>query len=250
MVYGQIATGYKAGGNNARPFFPSQLRATEPEELLSFEIGAKTSLFDQLRLNAAVFFNDYTDLQLLVSVCSWAPEGEQVPCAAVANVGDAEIQGFELEGIWSPTRNFSLDFSYAYLDFEYSNLDPVANVDPDSRTPFTPENSWSIGAQYTFDLGDAGDLTVRADYAYTDEVFASFINAATSLIEDYSLVNARVVWRSEDAKWEAALEATNLTDKYYYTGLFDLYSDAGFLSGAPGRPQEFALTIKRYFFTD
>ena len=30
MIYGQVATGYKAGGNNARPFFPSQLNAFEP----------------------------------------------------------------------------------------------------------------------------------------------------------------------------------------------------------------------------
>jgi len=250
MVYGQIATGYRAGGNNARPFYPSQNNAFDPEELINYEIGFKSTLAEQLRLNASIFYNDYEAIQLPLNSCYFADPGQESPCATQENVGDGEVQGFELEGIWSPTRNFSLDFSYAYLDFEYTNLDPVANVDPDSRTPFTPENSWSIGAQYTFDLGDGGALTIRADYAYTDDVFASFINAATSRIDDYSLVNARVVWRSEDARWEAALEATNLTDKYYYNGLFDLYSDAGFLSGAPGRPQEFAFTIKRYFFTD
>jgi iron complex outermembrane receptor protein len=250
MGYAQIATGYRAGGNNARPFYPSQNNAFDPEELTNYEVGMKTTLFDSLRLNASGFYNDYTAIQLPLNSCYFANPGEESPCATQENVGDGEVKGFELEGIWSPTRNFSLDFSYAYLDFEYTNLDPVANVDPDSRTPFTPENSWSIGAQYTLDLGDAGGLTARVDYAYTDEVFASFINAATSLIEDYALVNARVTWRSEDAKWEAALEGTNLTDKYYYNGLFDLYSDAGFLSGAPGRPREYAFTIKRYFFTD
>ena len=36
MIYGQFATGYKAGGNNARPFFPSQLNAFDPETLDSY----------------------------------------------------------------------------------------------------------------------------------------------------------------------------------------------------------------------
>jgi iron complex outermembrane receptor protein len=250
MGYAQIASGYRAGGNNARPFYPSQNNAFDPEELINYEVGMKSTLFDSLRLNASVFYNDYTAIQLPLNSCYFADPGQESPCATQENVGDGEVKGFELEGIWSPTRAFSVDFSYAYLDFKYTNLDPVANVDPDSRTPFTPENSWSIGAQYTLDLGDAGGLTLRADYAYTDEVFASFINAATSLIEDYSLVNARLTWRSEDTKWEASLEGTNLTDEYYYNGLFDLYSDAGFLSGAPGRPREFGFTIKRYFFSD
>jgi iron complex outermembrane receptor protein len=250
MGYAQIATGYKAGGNNARPFYPSQNNAFDPEELTNYEIGIKSTLAEQLRLNASVFYNDYEAIQLPLNSCYFADPGQESPCATQENVGDGEVKGFELEGVWRPTRAFSLDFSYAYLDFEYTNLDPVANVDPDSRTPFTPEQSWSLGAQYTVDLGDSGDLTIRADYAYTDEVYASFINAATSLIEDYSLVNARVTWRSEDTKWELSLEGTNLTDKYYYNGLFDLYSDAGFLSGAPGRPKEYAFTVKRYFFTD
>ena len=64
MVYGQVATGYKAGGNNARPFFPSQLNAFTPETLDSYEVGVKTILGGRLRLNAAVFWNDYTEIQL------------------------------------------------------------------------------------------------------------------------------------------------------------------------------------------
>ena len=44
MVYGQMATGYKAGGNNARPFFPSQLNAFKPETLDSIESASRRTL--------------------------------------------------------------------------------------------------------------------------------------------------------------------------------------------------------------
>ena len=33
MIYGQLSTGYKAGGVNARPFFPSQTHSFNPETL-------------------------------------------------------------------------------------------------------------------------------------------------------------------------------------------------------------------------
>jgi iron complex outermembrane receptor protein len=251
MGYVQIATGYKAGGNNARPFYPSQLHATEPEELLNYEIGMKSTLWDQLRLNASAFFNDYTDLQLLVSECTWAPEYEQTPCASVANVGDAEIKGIELEGVWSPTRAFSLDFSYSRLEFSYKEIDESTGVSIDSAAPFTPENTWSIGAQYTFELGDdMGDLTARLDYAYEDDHYAAALNTRTALIGSKGILNGRLTWRSEDTKWEFTLEGTNLTDKYYYLTLYDLLTAAGYTSGQPARPRELAFTIKRFFFTD
>jgi iron complex outermembrane receptor protein len=251
MGYVQIATGYKAGGNNARPFFPTQLHATKPEELLNYEIGMKSTLWDQLRLNASAFFNDYTELQLLVSECTWAPEGQQTPCASVANVGDAEIKGIELEGVWSPTRAFSLDFSYSRLEFSYKDIDESTGVSIDSAAPFTPENTWSIGAQYTMELcNDMGDLTARLDYAYEDDHYAAALNTRTALIESKGILNGRVTWRSEDTKWELSLEGTNLTDKYYYLTLYDLYTGAGYTSGQPARPRELAFTVKRFFFTD
>jgi iron complex outermembrane receptor protein len=169
----------------------------------------------------------------------------------VANVGDAEVKGFELEGVWSPNRAFSVDFSYAYLDFEYTSVDETTGISLDSAAPFTPENQWSIGAQYRFELdNDMGDLTVRLDYAYQDDHYAAALNTRTATIDAYGVLNGRLTWRSEDTKWEFSLEGTNLTDKYYYLTLYDLYSGAGFTSGQPARPKEFAFTIKRYFFTD
>ncbi|MFC1494499.1 TonB-dependent receptor [Thermodesulfobacteriota bacterium] len=250
MVYGQIATGYKAGGNNARPFYPSQNNAFEPEELINYEAGIKSTLFDQLRLNASIFFNDYQDIQLPLNSCYYANPGEETPCASQENIGDAEVTGFELEALWRPTKAFSLDFSYAYLDFEYTRLDPRTDIDPSSTSPFTPETSWSLGAQYRFDFGNLGDLTYRLDIAYQDDIYASFINSNTALIEAHTLMNGRMAWRSNDLKWQVALEINNLTDKYHYLTLYDLYNDAGYINGQPGRPREVALTIKRIWYFD
>ena len=249
MVYGQIATGYKAGGNNARPFYPTQLHATEPEELTNYEVGVKSTLFDKLRLNASAFYNDYSDMQLMVSVCQWAPAGQQTPCASVANVGDAEVKGLELEALWYPTKAITVDFSYAYIDFKYKTVDPLTGVSPDSTAPFTPENKWSIGAQYRVQLGKGhGNLTPRIDFAWQDDIFTSALNTTSVFVPAYALANGRLTWQSEDLKWQVALEVTNIMDKYYYLTVYDLMEGAGLVNGQPSRPREWAFTIKRSWY--
>jgi iron complex outermembrane receptor protein len=247
MVYGQFSTGYKAGGNNARPFFPSQLNAFKPETLDSIELGMKSTLGGNSRLNMAVFSNQYADIQLPTNVCTWAPPGQQTPCASQNNVGDADVWGFEVEAEWHPGDRATIDASYSMLDFEYTRIDPGAtSVTLDMITPYTPENKLSLGAQYEFEVGN-GTLTPRIDVSFQDDIFANATNAPTNFIESYTLVNARLTWRSVNEDWRIALEATNLTDEYYYVTLFDLWGPVGYVHGQPGRPAEYALSINRSF---
>jgi len=249
MIYGQFSTGYKAGGNNARPFFPSQLNAFDPETLDSIELGWKSTFGGNVRFNAAVFTNDYQDIQLPATVCLWAPPGQQSPCASQNNVGDADVWGAEVEVEWHITDALEIDASYSKLDFEYSRIDPGAtNVTLSMVAPYTPEDKASIGIQYAFALSGGGTFTPRLDAAYTDAVYASAVNAPTNLIDSYEVFNARLTWRSAAEIWEVAIEGTNLADEYYYVTLFDLWDNgAGYIHGQPSRPREYAMTVKRNF---
>ena len=248
MLYAQFASGYKAGGNNARPFFPSQSHAFDPEELTTYEAGFKSTWSGDLRVNGAFFWNDYTNIQLPQTVCSWAPAGEQTPCASQDNVGDAEVWGIELEGEWHPTDQWSIDASYSHLNFDYTRVEPTSVVAKGMISPYTPENKWSIGAQYEYPLQSLGTLIARMDANYQDSIFTDANNRPTNYIPSRTLVNARLTWRSPDEDWEVAAEFTNLTDEYYYLTLFDLSSNAaGYVDGQPGRPMEWAVSIKRRF---
>ena len=82
MVYGQLSTGYKAGGVNARPFFPSQTHAFDPETHSSYRGRHQEHVQADVRLNAALFYNDYKDIQLPLTNCYWAPPAQQVRARA------------------------------------------------------------------------------------------------------------------------------------------------------------------------
>jgi iron complex outermembrane receptor protein len=246
MAYGSIATGYRSGGNTPRPFAPDQALPFGPESTVNYEIGLKNTLFDRkLRLNLAAFYSTLKDVQFTLLTC---PQISTFPtCGVTANAGDAEVKGVEAELTAEPVDGLLIDASASYLDFGYTRVNPSAGTQ--IVRAYSPDWKWSIGAQYDFDLGDMGTLTPRIDASYTAEVYSSGTPRRTARIAPYTIGNARLTWRSEDRDWEAALEVTNFTDKVYYVSNADLsfIPVIGFSWNAPGRPREWALTVKRNF---
>ena len=71
---------------------------------------------------------------------------------------------------------------------------------------------------------------------------------APQYIGSYMLLNARLPWQNADKDLSVSLEGTNLTNKYYYVTLFDLRAaGAGLDKAQPGRPREWAVTVKKTF---
>ena len=99
------------------PFFVWQLLPFDPETMTTYEVGVKSDLFNNtVRLNAAVFFNDYKDIILNLSTCNVAPPLPAAPCALPANVGAADVWGGELEANFRLGAGFSIDASASILD--------------------------------------------------------------------------------------------------------------------------------------
>jgi iron complex outermembrane receptor protein len=254
MTYAQVSTGFKGGGINPRPFNPAQVQPFGPETLTAYEVGFKSDLLDRLiRFNGAAYFSDYKGIQLTLLSC---PQfGGPGPCALPQNAGDAEIKGFELEAAIDPGNGLLIDAAMSYLDFEYTSINPQAGgptapagVQIGMIPPYTPKWKWAVGIQYAFDLGNAGSLTPRIDANYQSAIFSNAVNKPSNHIDGYTLANARLTWRNADEDLEVAFEATNLFDKYYLLTSFDLTgAGAGFVAGQPGRPREWAVSVKKSF---
>lgn len=255
FVYGSVATGYKGGGVNPRPFFgPSnppcqptpvpncnQVQSFRPETLTTYEVGFKSDLFDRkLRINAAAFLNKYNDIQLQLTRCPAAP------CLLPANAGKADVKGFELEVTAKPAQGVTLDGSFSYLDFKYTTILPTTNIPITNITAYTPEKTFSFGAQYDASLG-SGILSFRVDGQYQSEFFTDANNSVWSRVAPRFLANARVAYTTEDKDWSIALEVQNLADKYYFQTVSDVTGGLGIQTGVPGLPRTWAVTVKRNF---
>jgi iron complex outermembrane receptor protein len=256
IVYASASTGYKSGGVNQRPFFAEQLQTFEPETITSYEFGYKSTLLDNaLRFNAAVFFNEYDDIQLTLSECerpaALFPTPIGAPCAKPANVGNADIKGLELEAEYYFSEDFFIDASWSTLDFEYTYLDPVAlggtSINPyDMISPYTPETSWSLGVQWGTSTS-LGRVNARIDASFQDDIYTNAANGPLNEIESYTMTNARLWWVSPTQDWEVAMEVMNVADKLYYQTLFDQANSVGQVTGTPGLPLTWRISAKRSF---
>jgi iron complex outermembrane receptor protein len=260
-IYGQFATGFKGGGVNPRPFNARQAISVGPETLKSYEIGFKSDLFDRmLRLNIATFFSQYKGIQLSLPNCtSIVGEGFGVPCAVLVNAGDADIKGIEIETTLRPTDGLTIDGAMSYLDFDYQRFGTIGTATVGGPTnlagpqfgdypPYTPKWKWALGVQYEIDLGGSGTLTPRFDASYQSEIYSRANNGPTSILPGYTLANARLTWRNSDDDLSVSAEVTNLFDKYYYLTGFDLTgAGTGFSTAQPGRPREWAVSVKKSF---
>lgn len=249
MVYGQVATGYKGGGVNPKPFYAQQVVPFNPESLTTYEGGIKARFADnRVRLNLAGFYSDYANILVTVTSCpDLVPTGAPPLCSLVRNGGAAKIKGAELETTIEPIDNFLIDGSLGYVDFGYkANL---AALGIGSTVPYTAKWTLSAGMQYKINLGgSAGSVTPRLDWAYRSAVFMDASNVPLSREPGYSVFNGRITWRAESSDWELGLAVTNLFDKAYYLNRQTAFAAIfGVASGVPGRPREFAVSVKRNF---
>ena len=250
MVYGQVSTGYKGGGVNPRPFYPAQILSFKPEELTTYEIGAKTDLFDnRVRVNGAIFFNKYKDIILNLSNCA-AQVGSAAlgtPCALPSNVGEADVKGAELELTLRMGGGFTVDATGSVMDFEYTSTGFNTGVTMTMITPNTPENKYSLGLMWEGDVGSAGSLAIRGDASYQSEVHSAAINLPYTRVPGYTVVNSRVTWRAPENVWEASFEVNNVLDKIYFYGNADGSTSFGTTTYTPALPRNWAVTFKRNF---
>ena len=252
-VYGQIATGFKGGGINARPYTESQAVGYDHEIATSYEAGIKSTLFDRrLRLNLAYYHTDYENYQGLVSSCpDISPPGFTF-CSATRNIGDAKIDGVEVEFDAQPVPGLSIDGSFSYTNFRFTTGLAGSGIIPGvTWAPFVPKWKYAIGGQYEIPLGNIGSLTPRIDWTWQSEMESNIPNNIAGFlmgeVEKRGLLNGRLTFRSADKDWELALAATNLTDKFYYVNKYDRISQSGNGYGQPGRPREIMVSVKRNF---
>ena len=253
LVYASVATGFKGGGVNPRPFVADQALPFNPETLTTYEAGFKADLFDRRwRLNGAAFFNKYNDIQGTKLVC---PESVLAfPCLRPANVGQGEMKGFELETSIYPVDGLSIDGSVAYIDFEYTGPFNAAgtflnntSIPAGATTPYTPKWTYSAGIQYDYEMDNGSSLSFRLDGAYQSDIFTSSENSPFSRIDSYFLANGRIAFTAPEDEWQVYGEVKNIFDKYYFLSVSDPSLSLGVVTGMPGLPRTFTIGLKKNF---
>jgi len=134
-------------------------------------VHCKFGLFDgRLQLNAATFYYDYTDKQILGAINDFV--FGSLP--AFVNVPDSHVIGFEVSAAWEPIDGLLISPSISYadseIDGEFRNFDPVLNNSTKDFVgePFPNAPKWqsNIGVQYEWQVRSDMTAFVGGNYNY------------------------------------------------------------------------------------
>lgn len=222
LIYGSVAKGFKSGVFNTRGGVYSTLAnrgfvpevAVGPEEVISYELGAKTELgYGAVTLNGALFYSDYRNLQVTAVDRSI----QDFLLSNLLNAGDADIYGAEIELAAQITNELSLNLGAGLLHTEI-NSDVDINGIPLDGNELPKAPSWSINGLLRYDIpADLFDgvLSIQTEFKLQGAEWTSPENILEERQGAYQVVNLRLLWESNSERFNASIFVENLFDEEY-----------------------------------
>ncbi len=146
------------------------------------------------------------------------------PVAFVDNVGNAEIDGLELDATYKASDTLTLS-AYTVLNDpslsqDYYDVSGALQANSGNRLAYVPEISYVLGVDKDFTmLNNPGYFSM--DYSYTGDRFTSQAN--TLKIPSYAIANMRFGVESDNRSME--LYITNMFDTNGYQSRYDDFGD-------------------------
>ena len=279
LVYFGATAGYRAGGFNlgntdGRAEFDTDGDGVNDtraigfygdEELTAYEVGYKgTHLDGTLQLNIAVYYYDYRNYQ--TNVTTWESEsgdfalpnvvlpdgstlgasGGRGPVDTTKNIPEAYNRGFEIDGTYLATDNFTIGGNYSYTEsvfdspFTFFNendprypreiLAGDVNQDPcdlpaeiralycieidGAELTGIPKHKATVWTAYTWNRPN-GSWTWYNSLAYTGDYATTPFHRPWDLVPERERWDMRLTFREASGRWSASAFVDNVLDKTY-----------------------------------
>ena len=204
-LYVQAVKGFRPGGGNAPPpvTCPSNPLQFNPDGIWSYEVGEKMHLLDdRLTINGAVYYENWTGIQQLVT--------ETCGATFTANAGTAHITGGEIEASGQLTSQLTLTTAAGYTHAYIAQAVAGTGFTDGERVQEVP--NWTDTSSIVFQqpISDGRTLVLRATNVYIGTM--TDLSFGLNHLPSYDLVNLRAGWVS-DRNVSVSLFVDNATDK-------------------------------------
>jgi outer membrane receptor protein involved in Fe transport len=211
LFYAKISTGFRSGGTNPNASkAPDQIQPVyAPEELRAYELGWKNTLASgQVQLNAYLYYNDWSDLQLGFVT-------DDGLFGFTNNAGTAESTGGELELLWKPSSNLTWAINLGYTDAEITkdvyNAFGQLVAEAGNTIPFAPKLTVGTTFDYNWAVSNSLEGAFHVSYAYRDKTQSDAENFAETENDAYHMVRIRAGVQGDT--WGLYAYANNLFDE-------------------------------------
>jgi iron complex outermembrane receptor protein len=256
FLYLSYETGFKSGGF----FFSSDSKVFQPEELEAITLGSKNRLLDdRLRLDVEAFHWRYDDQQVSTIML----DSQNITNLGTRNVGNATMNGIEIETEWlvGDATRLGLDAQYldaTYDDFRYDVPSPpvtgcaVLQAAPPfpvdcsgKRMPYAPEWTLNLGVEQALALG-GGQLVAEARVHYQSETLTGLDFTPLEYQGDTTTIGASVTYIAAGDRYYVTAFGTNLTDEAAVANTFQP-PFGNFVMGTLRPPRQYGLRLGARF---
>ena len=203
------------------------------EEIVnSFELGWKTELANgDVRLNGAIFYNDYKDQQINQFV-----NGEFVVLNA-----DSETYGAEVELNYASPDGFFVDGSASILQTNVKNPQNLPELG--QELPSAPELTFSLAARKEWEFDSGAVFTLGASGNYVSDRFFDLANATSD--SSYFVTNAQASLEfGEFNEFQISLWGKNIFNETYFLNRFSNTSGLGPDTVLLSEPATYGVTFR------
>ncbi|MEM9840396.1 MAG: TonB-dependent receptor, partial [Pseudomonadota bacterium] len=248
LLYASASRGFKSGGFNGRATTTADLTVFEPETLWTYEAGLKSTVLNgRARINTAVFYSDYENIQFAIAVPNPTGPGTLSP---VINAGSAEIYGLEIESLFKISSDLSASFGAAFTHAEYAEdvtfLGQPTGIEEGNDLPKTPGTQLFGSLDYSRPIMSGSYLlNARLDGSYRSAFENEPSNFAPVSQDGFGLVNARVGIDTASDTFGISAWIKNIGDERYLENAFR--SGGGTNVGYFTRGREYGITATYRF---
>ena len=253
-VYARVADGFRGPsiqGRDVAFFNPSAPSVADSETVLSYEAGIKSTLLDNtLRLNAAVFTYEVSDMQLTAV-------GGAGNLVQLLNADAGKATGFEVDAEWAPIDNLVFTAGYSYVDTEIDDAGLAVGVCAqctvlDTLTltgqalvdgnpfPNAPESIANFTARYAVPVDATSEMFVYTDWAYQGATNLFLYESTEFQTDDQFEGGLKAGWTKLDGSLEVAVFARNITDEANIKGAIDFNNNTAFVND----PRVWGVSVK------
>ncbi|MDE2561802.1 MAG: TonB-dependent receptor [Sphingomonadales bacterium] len=247
LLYASWARGFKSGGFTGRIGVPSDGDTPyNPEKVDTFEAGLKADFLDHhVRTNLAVFHTNYRDMQVAEI---YFDKATNVQGNRILNAASSKIDGFEFETQVVPVEGLTLRGSVSYLNARYSEFlysDPISGLNIQlAGKPLQNAPKWqaTLGANYSYQLGDAGKIVADVSWSYTaKKYYTAILDTPRSQIQPMYYLDGLLTYHAPDDRFTIGLWGKNLLNEHYISTVYDSPGYMGLVGYAP--PRQFGASV-------
>jgi iron complex outermembrane receptor protein len=261
-VFATYSTSFKPVGVNVAglPTVGGQpaldLAVIKPEYDKHYEVGVKTTPFDNFTFNVTFHNSDIKDYQTNVQTAELG-----VNRGYIANADKVNVKGIEVDANLRASNHFSFFGALAYTDGKYVRFtnaplpleETGATVSfkdvSGGRLPGISKWAGSLGGEFTTPavfLGNVSKFFIALD-GFSRSSFSSSASPSAYLnVAGYALFNGRIGFKATQGL-SAYVWARNIFNKDYHEQLLVAGGNAGHYASVLGDPRTFGATL-RYSF--